>query len=70
MIRFSHLLREIAFINVLKVKYPAIIQIEMTTSKGLLKMVINPARSNTIIIAYTNIAIALKLIILKWRVYF
>lgn len=50
-IRYSHLLFETAFINTFKVKYPASIQTTIAVNKALLKMVIIPALSNTIIIA-------------------
>jgi len=63
-ISFSGLLFEIAFISVLKAKYMAITQTTTRVKIGLLKIVIIPARSNTVIDPKVNIPIATRLIIL------
>ena len=63
-ISFSCLLFEIAFNNVLKAKYMAIIQTITRVKIRLLKTVIIPARSNTEIDPKAKIPIATRLIIL------
>ena len=67
-IRFSHLLFETAFINTFNVEYTPSIQRTIAVNKALLKIVIIPALSNTIIIAKTNIPTAIKLTILKFSI--
>ena len=63
-ISFSRLLFDIAFVNVLNVKYTARIQTTTNVKIGLLKIIIIPTRSKTEMDPKANIPIATRLIIL------